>query len=126
MRLGSLVHVKQITGPEFVLRFNEYNAAQINISGVPGYSSGQVRAALEKAFQESMPAGMGFSYQGMSYQEERAAEGVPAWMVFGLSLSFVFLILAALYEKLDPPIQRIAQYASGNPGRIPGAYCSIT
>ena len=46
--LGSLVHVKQITGPEFVLRFNEYNAAQINISGVPGYSSGQVRAALEE------------------------------------------------------------------------------
>ena len=55
--LGSLVHVKQITGARIRLRFNEYNAAQINISGVPGYSSGQVRAALEKAFQESMPAG---------------------------------------------------------------------
>ena len=41
---------KQITGPEFILRFNEYNAAQLNIAGAPGYSSGQVRAALEEVF----------------------------------------------------------------------------
>jgi HAE1 family hydrophobic/amphiphilic exporter-1 len=95
--LGSLINVRQITGPEFILRFNEYNAAQLNIAGAPGYSSGQVRAALEEVFKQTMPAGMGFSYQGMSYQEQRAAEGVPAWMVFGLSLLFVFLILAALY-----------------------------
>src|SRR6201988_178399 len=44
--LGSLTHVRQITGPEFIQRFNGYNGAQINITGVPGYSSGQVRAAL--------------------------------------------------------------------------------
>ena len=42
--LGSLTHVKQITGPEFIQRFNGYNGAQINITGAPGYSSGQVRA----------------------------------------------------------------------------------
>ena len=48
--LGSLVNVRQITGPEFILRFNEYNAAQLNITGAPGYSSGQVRAALEEVF----------------------------------------------------------------------------
>ena len=46
--LGSLVHVKQITGPEFILRFNEYNAAQLNITGAPGYSSGQVRARARR------------------------------------------------------------------------------
>jgi HAE1 family hydrophobic/amphiphilic exporter-1 len=101
--LGSLVHVKQITGPEFIMRFNEYNSAQLNITGAPGYSSGQVRAALEEVFRQNMPAGMGFSYQGMSFQEQRAAEGVPSWMIFGLSLFIVFLILAALYESWSLP-----------------------
>ena len=120
--LGSLVHVKQITGPEFVLRFNEYNAAQINISGAPGYSSGQVRAALEDAFHQSMPAGMGFSYEGMSYQEQRAAEGVPAWMVFSLSLLFVFLILAALYESWTLPFSVLLS----TPVAILGAYLALT
>ena len=120
--LGSLVHVRQITGPEFVLRFNEYNAAQLNIAGAPGYSSGQVRAALEQAFRESMPPGMGFSYQGMSYQEQRAAQGVPAWMVFGLSLLFVFLILAALYESWSLPFSVLLS----TPVAILGAYLALT
>ena len=120
--LGSLVHVKQITGPEFVLRFNEYNSAQLNIAGAPGYSSGQVRAALEDAFKESMPPGMGYSYQGMSYQEQRAAEGVPAWMVFGLSLLFVFLILAALYESWTLPFSVLLS----TPVAILGAYLALT
>jgi HAE1 family hydrophobic/amphiphilic exporter-1 len=101
--LGSLVRVDQITGPEFIQRFNEYNGAQINITGAPGYSSGQLRAALDEVFRESMPLGMGYSYQGMSFQEQRAAEGVPAWMVFGLSILIVFLILAALYESWTLP-----------------------
>ena len=120
--LGSLVHVKQITGPEFILRFNEYNAAQLNISGAPGYSSGQVRAALEQVFHQTMPPGMGFSYQGMSFQEQRAAEGVPAWMVFGLSLLFVFLILAALYESWTLPFSVLLS----TPVAILGAYLALT
>ncbi len=62
--LNSLVKVKQITGPEFILRFNEYNAAQLNVTGAPGYSSGQVRHALEDAFSQSMAEGMGFSTRG--------------------------------------------------------------
>src|SRR5579863_1184210 len=120
--LGSLVHVKQITGPEFILRFNEYSGAQINIAGAPGYSSGQVRAALEETFHQTMPPGMGFSYQGMSYQEQRAAEGVPAWMVFGLSLLFVFLILAALYESWTLPFSVLLS----TPVAILGAYLALT
>jgi HAE1 family hydrophobic/amphiphilic exporter-1 len=120
--LGSLVHVKKITGPEFILRFNEYSGAQLNIAGTPGYSSGQVRAALEEVFRETMPPGMGFSYQGMSFQEQRAAEGVPAWMVFGLSLLFVFLILAALYESWTLPFSVLLS----TPVAILGAYLALT
>jgi HAE1 family hydrophobic/amphiphilic exporter-1 len=119
--LGSLVHVRQTTGPEFIMRFNEYEGAQINITGAPGYSSGQVRAALEEAFHQTMPPGMGFSYQGMSFQEQRAAEGVPAWMVFGLSLLFVFLILAALYESWTLPFSVLLS----TPVAILGAYLAL-
>jgi hydrophobic/amphiphilic exporter-1 (mainly G- bacteria), HAE1 family len=119
--LGSLVHVKQSTGPEFIMRFNEYNGAQLNITGAPGYSSGQVRAALEDTFHQIMPPGMGFSYSGMSYQEQQAAEGVPAWMVFGLSLLFVFLILAALYESWTLPFSVLLS----TPVAILGAYLAL-
>jgi HAE1 family hydrophobic/amphiphilic exporter-1 len=120
--LGSLVHVRKITGPEFILRFNEYTSAQLNVTGAPGYSSGQVRAALEEAFNQTMPAGMGFSYQGMSFQEQQAAQGVPTWVVFGLSLLFVFLILAALYESWTLPFSVLLS----TPVAILGAYLALS
>jgi HAE1 family hydrophobic/amphiphilic exporter-1 len=119
--LGSLTQVKQITGPEFIQRFNEYNSAQINITAAPGYSSGQVRAALEDVFHHSMPLGMGFAYQGMSFQEQRAEQGVPAWMVFGLSILIVFLILAALYESWTLPFSVLLS----TPVAILGAYLAL-
>jgi hydrophobic/amphiphilic exporter-1 (mainly G- bacteria), HAE1 family len=120
--LSSLVHVREITGPEFIERFNEHNAAQLNITGAPGYSSGQVRAALEEAFHQTMPPGMGFSYAGMSYQEQLASEGTPAWVVFALSLLAVFLILAALYESWTLPFSVLLS----TPVAILGAYLALT
>ena len=119
--LGSLVHVKQITGPEYIFRFNEYNAAQVNITAKPGYSSGQVRAALEKTFAETMPPGAGFDYSGISYQEDMAQKGVPTYAVFGLSLLFVFLILAALYESWTLPFSVLLS----TPVAILGGYVAL-
>jgi hydrophobic/amphiphilic exporter-1 (mainly G- bacteria), HAE1 family len=119
--LASLVKVNQTTGPEFIYRFNEYNAAQLNITGKPGYSSGQVRGALEEVFKETMPAGAGFDYSGMSYQEQQAEKGVPSWAVFGLSLLFVFLILAALYESWTLPFSVLLS----TPVAILGGYLAL-
>jgi HAE1 family hydrophobic/amphiphilic exporter-1 len=119
--LGSLVHVKQATGPEYIQHFNEYNSAQINITGAPGYSSDQVRAALEKVFRQTMPEGMGYSYSAMSYQEQRAAEGVPSWVIFGLSLLSVFLILAALYESWSLPFSVLMS----TPMAVFGAFAAL-
>ncbi len=120
--LGSLVRTKQITGPEFITRFNEYPAAQINIAGKPGYSSGQVRAALEQVYRQTMPVGMGFDYSGITFQEQRASQGVPASAVFGLSLLFVFLILAALYESWTLPFSVLLS----TPVAILGAYIALS
>jgi hydrophobic/amphiphilic exporter-1 (mainly G- bacteria), HAE1 family len=119
--LSALVKTSQITGPEFIFRFNEFNAAQINITGAPGYSSGQVRKAIEEVFHQTMPAGTGFDYSGMSYQEQQAEKGVPSWAVFGLSLLFVFLILAALYESWTLPFSVLLS----TPVAILGAYLAL-
>src|ERR1700678_2524157 len=101
--LSALTTITPRSGPEFTMRYNEYRSAQINGSAAPGYSSEQATAALEEVFKETMPGEMGFDYLGLSYQEQRAREGVPSWAIFGLSLLFVFLILAALYESWSLP-----------------------
>jgi hydrophobic/amphiphilic exporter-1 (mainly G- bacteria), HAE1 family len=90
-------------GPEFTMRYNEYRSAQINASAAPGYSSDQATAALEDVFKQTMPTEMGFDYIGMSYQEQKARQGLPSSVIFGFSLLFVFLILAALYESWTVP-----------------------
>jgi HAE1 family hydrophobic/amphiphilic exporter-1 len=101
--LSTLTTVKPRLGPEFTLRFNEYRSAQINGSAAPGFSADQATAALEDVFKQTMPREMGFDYSGMSFQEQKARQGVPPAVIFGLSLLFVFLILAALYESWTLP-----------------------
>jgi HAE1 family hydrophobic/amphiphilic exporter-1 len=103
VRLSSVVKMETTYGPEFTIRFNGYRAAQINGILAPGYSSGQGMKALEEVFAETMPREMGYDYSGMSFQEQVAAQGVPASAIFGFSLLFVFLILAALYESWSLP-----------------------
>ena len=101
--LSTLVDIKPRLGPEFTLRFNEYRSAQLNGSSAPGYSADQATTALEEVFSQTMPREMGFDYSGMSFQEQKARQGVPPAAIFGLSLLFVFLILAALYESWTLP-----------------------
>src|SRR5271166_2754485 len=101
--LSALTRFESRYGPEFKMRFNEYSAAQIIGSAAPGYSSEQATAALEEVFHQTMPPEMGFDYMGMSRQEQKSREGLPSWAIFGMSVLFVFLILAALYESWSLP-----------------------
>ncbi len=101
--LSALTRFESRPGPEFTMRYNLFRCAQINGSAAPGYSSNQATAALEQVFAQTMPAEMGYDYLGMSFQEKKAQEGVPPSVIFGLSLLFVFLILAALYESWTLP-----------------------
>jgi hydrophobe/amphiphile efflux-1 (HAE1) family protein len=101
--LSALATFETRSGPEFTMRYNEYRSAQINGSAAPGYSSDQATAALEDVFRQTMPGEMGFDYMGMSYQEQKSREGIPSSVIFGFSLLFVFLILAALYESWSLP-----------------------
>jgi HAE1 family hydrophobic/amphiphilic exporter-1 len=101
--LSSLTRFESRPGPEFTMRYNMYRSAQINGAAAPGYSSAQATKALEEVFDQTMPREMGYDYLGISFQEKKAQEGVPPAVIFGFSLLFVFLILAALYESWSLP-----------------------
>jgi hydrophobic/amphiphilic exporter-1 (mainly G- bacteria), HAE1 family len=119
--LGALTSTKSISGPEFTMRYNLYRCAQINGSAAPGYSSAQAMNALQEVFAQTMPSEMGYDYLGMSFQEQKAQQGVPPAAIFGLSFLFVFLILAALYESWSLPFSVLL----GTPIAVFGAFAAL-
>ncbi|HME88311.1 MAG TPA: multidrug efflux RND transporter permease subunit [Chthoniobacterales bacterium] len=119
--LDAIASIKDVAGPEFTLRYNEYRAAQINGAAAPGYSSNQAIKALEETFAQTMPNEMGYDYLGISYQEKKAQQGVSPATVFGMSLLFVFLILAALYESWSLPFSVLL----GTPVAVFGAFLTL-
>jgi HAE1 family hydrophobic/amphiphilic exporter-1 len=100
--LSALTTIRQTAGPEYTQRFNLYRAAQVTGSAAAGYSSGQAMAALEEVAAQSLPREIGTDWSDLSYQEKKASG--TTGRIFGLSLVFVFLILAALYESWSLPL----------------------
>jgi hydrophobic/amphiphilic exporter-1 (mainly G- bacteria), HAE1 family len=119
--LSTVTNVQERDGPEFTMRFNLYRAAQVNVTAAPGYSSIQAMRALEDTFAATMPSEMGYDYAAMSFQEKKAQQGVSPGIVFGLSLLFVFLILAALYESWALPFSVLL----GTPIAVFGAFAAL-
>jgi len=116
--LSALTSVRNITGPEFTMRYNLYRSAQINASASPGYSSAQAMQALEEVFAQTMPREMGYDYSGMSFQEKKAQQGVSPAVIFAFSFLCVFLILAAQYESWSLPFSVLL----GTPIAVAGAF----
>jgi multidrug efflux pump len=100
--LSSLVKVTPTFGPEMVVRYNGYTAADINGGPAPGYSSGQAQAAVARIAAETLPRGFKFEWTDLTYQQELA--GNAALVVFPISVLLVYLVLAALYESLTLPL----------------------
>jgi hydrophobic/amphiphilic exporter-1 (mainly G- bacteria), HAE1 family len=119
--LSTLTTIGRSSGPEFVMRFNQFQAVQINGSPAPGYSSGQAIAALQDVFAKTMPVQMGYDYTGMTYQEVKAAQGVSPLVIFGLSLFIVFLIMAAQYNSWTLPFSVLL----GTPIAVFGAFAAL-
>jgi len=117
--LGSLVTIKRVSGPEYTTRFNLFRSIQVNGTPAPGYSSGQAMAAMEEVANEVLPSGLGYAWSDMSYQEKKASGGQAA--VFGMSLLFVFLILAAMYESWSLPFSVLLS----TPIAVLGAYSGL-
>jgi hydrophobe/amphiphile efflux-1 (HAE1) family protein len=99
--LSTVVSIKSVNGPQFLQRYNIYRAATINGAAAANYSSGQAAQAMEE-LARSLPAGYGYEWTGAVYQEKKTGGQTP--YVFALSLAFVFLVLAALYESWAIPV----------------------
>ncbi len=100
--LGSLVTIRETTAPARVVRYNLYPAADVTGSTLPGFSSGQAIAAMQRLAEETLPPGFGFEWTDLSYQE--IAAGNTALFIFPLCVLFVFLALAAQYESWLLPL----------------------
>jgi len=99
--LNALIEVKQVQGTELVTRYNLYPAAAVFGSASPGFSSGQALAQMEQLASETLPQGMAYEWTSTSYQEKKV--GYQAYFIYALSLSLVYLVLAALYESWTSP-----------------------
>jgi multidrug efflux pump len=100
--LGSLVRVREVAGPDRVVRYNGYPAAELSGDAGPGFSSGQAEDAIEKVLRQVMPPGMDFEWTELTYQQRIA--GNTAIYVFPLCVLLAFLVLAAQYESLTLPL----------------------
>jgi HAE1 family hydrophobic/amphiphilic exporter-1 len=117
--LSSFVKTRTTVGPEYTVRFNLFRSVEIQGAQAPGYSSGQALAALEEVAQKTLPPEMGYSWNALSYQEKIASGGSARTL--GLSLVFVFLILAALYESWSLPFSVLLS----TPIAVLGAYLGL-
>jgi HAE1 family hydrophobic/amphiphilic exporter-1 len=119
--LSAVTSIEPRLGPEFTMHYNMYPCVQINGITKPGFSSEQAMKALEEVFAQTMPPGMGFDYMGMSFQEQKAQKGVPPSVIFGFSILFVFLILAAMYESWSLPFSVLLS----TPVAVFGAFAAL-
>ena len=100
--LGTLVHVRDVSGPVMVTRYNLYTAAPITGGMWPGVSSGPVIASVDDLARDSLPRSMKTEWTEIMFMQIRA--GNTAMYVFLLACVFVFLALAALYESWALPL----------------------
>ncbi|WP_229641486.1 efflux RND transporter permease subunit [Waterburya agarophytonicola] len=100
--LGTLVNLKEFTGPQTITHYNLFRAIKIQGSPAPGYSTGQAIQAMEEVAAEILPTSLGYEWTGTALEEKSA--GGQAGLIFGLGLLMAFLVLAAQYESYVDPI----------------------
>jgi HAE1 family hydrophobic/amphiphilic exporter-1 len=100
--LGTLVNMREVTGPDLVQRYNMYTSVPLQGNAAAGVSSGQALDTMEALARTTLPYGMGFQWTDLAFQAR--ATGDTAVFIFGLSVLFVFLVLAAQYESWSLPL----------------------
>ena len=100
--LGALVKIREAYGPDRVMRYNGFPAAEINGGPAPGVSSGQAEAIMAEIMQRKLAKGMAFEWTDLTYQ--RILAGNSAVYIYPLCILLVFLVLAAQYESLRLPL----------------------
>lgn len=114
--LSSLITTSLIEGPSLISHYNIYRSIEINGTAKPGFSSGQAIEALKEVAAQTLPVGYGYEFSGMSREEIKA--GSSSLYIFALSIIFVFLFLAALYESWSIPFSVLFAVPIGAFGSI--------
>jgi HAE1 family hydrophobic/amphiphilic exporter-1 len=117
--LSTLERTEPTFGPQYTNRFNVYRAALVTGAAAPGYSSGQAFDALEQVARETLPREISYDWSDLSYQEKKAGGSGP---LFALSIAFVFLILAALYESWSLPFSVLLSVPVAVFGAVAGLF----
>lgn len=104
----------RVYGAETLSRFNLFSAISVNGTPANGYSSGQAIQAVREVAAETLPAGYGYEFGGMSREE--ASTGSSTTVIFIICIVFIYLILCALYESLFIPIAVILSVPFGLAG----------
>jgi multidrug efflux pump len=102
IRLGTLLDIRDTSGPVMVMRYNMYSAAAVTGNAAPGTSSGQAAALMQEIAGSELPRSMGYEWTELTYLQLQA--GNTAIYVFALAVVFVFLVLAAQYESWKLPL----------------------
>jgi multidrug efflux pump len=100
--LGSVLHVSRSYGPDQVMHYNGYPAAEINGGPSPGHSSGQAQDAIAGLLGRTLPNGMTFEWTELAYQD--AVSGNTMFLIFPLCVLLVYGVLAAQYESWSLPL----------------------
>ncbi|WP_298349972.1 efflux RND transporter permease subunit [Runella sp.] len=114
--LSSLITTKVIENPALISHYNIYRSVEINGTPKPGFSSGQAITALREVAAETLPEGYGYEFSGMSSEEIKAGDSTTT--IFAISIVFVFLFLAALYESWSIPFSVLFAVPIGAFGSI--------
>ena len=105
--LGTLIHIRDDSGPAIVNRYNSYPSAEINGNPAQGVSSGEAIGAMNSLAAESLPASMGTEWTEITLQQILAEQDVLTKLAFPLAVVFVFLVLSAQYESWSLPLSII-------------------
>lgn len=114
--LQSLVTAHVVENPAVISHYNVYRSIEINGTPKEGYSSGQAIEALKEVAAKTLPEGYGYEFSGMSREEIKA--GSSTMTIFTISIVFVFLFLAALYESWSVPFSVLFAVPIGAFGSI--------
>lgn len=99
--VGTLMTLNKVVGPESISRYNLYNSITVNVNPSSGYSTGDVMKAIEELAGDQLPGNYGYEWTGMSYEESKS--GSQTVLIFGLSILFIYFLLAAQYESYILP-----------------------
>lgn len=100
--LTSIVTIRNVTGPPSLTRFNMYKAVTISGSAANGVSSGVAMKTMEDLSKKLLPSDMGYSWSGISLQEQESSGQIG--IILAMALLFVYLFLVALYESWTLPM----------------------